>query len=85
MNKVVFMTVVKPEILPIPADPNEPRDMRKAYIDWISDDDKGYLLAWAFGGVQNLKQFRRELKQLGNGVDEREDVEASAERDLQDS
>lgn len=77
-NAIVQMVVVKPEILDKPED-EEDRDPTKAYIDWVSDDDKGFIVDWVFGGTADLKRFRREKQQLGDGLDEREDLEDEAE------
>lgn len=77
MDKVVMATVVLPEILPVP-DASEERKPGAAYIDWVADDDKAYVMNFAFGGTRDLERFRRELAELGDGVDNGEDVEDPA-------
>jgi hypothetical protein len=75
---IVQMVVVKPEILDKPEDEDD-RDPAKAYIDWVGDDDKGFIVDFVFEGNADLERFRREKQQLGDGLDEREDLEETAE------
>lgn len=81
VDKVVMAVVVMPKIQPVPDD-DEERDPHAAYIDWVADDDKGFVMQWAFGGTKDLERFRRELVELGDGMDALEDLEAETQRDL---
>ena len=78
MNSIVKMVVVKPE-LHDPPEEGEEREPGLAYIDYVSDDDKGFVMQWAFGGSTDLERFRAEVEQLGDGVPVSKDVEAPAE------
>jgi hypothetical protein len=67
MNHVVIKTVVAPKILPLPDDPAD-RDPEKIYIDMVLDDDKSFILQYAFGGTRDLERFRSELAEVVDGL-----------------
>jgi hypothetical protein len=72
-DRVVMAIVVAPKILPVPED--GVRESGAAYIDWVGEEDKAYVMQFAFGGTRDLERFRGELAELGDGVDIGEDVE----------
>jgi hypothetical protein len=77
MDRVVMAVVVQPEILPVPED-----GMRKdgaAYIDWVDEEDKSYVMNFAFGGSRDLERFRREFAESSASVDDVANVEEDAE------
>lgn len=78
VDRIVMAMVVAPVLQPKPEDEAD-RDPNGAYIDWVDDEDKGFLLEYAFGGVNGLEQFRREVRQSRDGVDHVEDVALPAE------
>lgn len=78
MDKVVMASVIAPELHPLPEE-GEERIPGAAYIDWVMDEDKAYIVNFVFGGTRDLERFRGELAELGDGVDDVADVESPAE------
>lgn len=72
-DKVVMAIVLKPEIK-LPPGEGEERDPNAAYIDWVAEEDKGFLMQFAFGGVRDLERFRAEIDKFGDGLDSVEDL-----------
>lgn len=83
LDKVVMAAVVAPPILPVPEPDAETGEAKRedgaAYIDWVADEDKAYVMQYVFGGTRDLERFREELAELGDGVDDEPDVEGPAE------
>lgn len=68
MDKVLVACVVDPPVARPPAD-GEPRDPELLYADDVDFEDKSFLLQWAMGGTGDWERFRRESKQLVDGVE----------------
>jgi len=78
VDQVVKMTVVQPKLYDPPEDEAE-RVPGRAYMDYVTDEDKGFIVQFAFGGANDLQRFRDKVGELGDGMDELENVEESAE------
>lgn len=76
-DRVVMSVVLMPKILPVPPE-GEEREAGAAYIDWVDEGDKAFIMQFAFGGTRDLERFRHELAELGDGVDDVPDVEGDA-------
>ena len=76
-DQILVYVVVKPEILPNPARP-EDRDETKIYADMVDLQDKMFLLNYAVGGTRDLERFRGELEESLGSLDFGKDVEQEA-------
>jgi hypothetical protein len=77
MNRVVVHVVVKPEITPEPADPQD-KERGKIYPSSVSMDDKSFIFNWAVGGTRDLQRFRDELEGSVADVESGEGMEDQA-------
>lgn len=69
MDNVVMAVVVLPEIRPVPVKdgqpvPDQDRDQSAAYIDWIDEMDKIFLMQYATGGSADAEKFREQFAQF---------------------
>jgi hypothetical protein len=81
-DNVTMAVVVKPRLVRPPIDPETkeivPDDQRPdtdaygndiAYLDWVSQEDKAYLMHFAVGGTRNIERFRNEKESMETVLD----------------
>lgn len=78
-NAVVMKVVVQPHIWPVPEKDDDGNDVTprlpgRVYVDTVEDNDKSFIMSWAFGGTSNLERFREELSQAVDGMADGQDV-----------
>lgn len=88
MDKIVMYVVADPKLVkPVKIDDDgnevdltdEERDPDVAYIDYVDDNDKGFIMNYAMGGSQDLHRFREESEAIVAGVPDGESAEGSSE------
>lgn len=86
MDNIVMAIVVAPKILPVPLNtvtnepiPDDDRDQSAAYIDWVDEMDKIYLMQYATGGTADAERFREQFAQFVVDVRPSQGMEVPAE------
>jgi len=60
--------------------PDDERDQSAAYIDWIDEVDKVFLMQFATGGTADAEKFRGEFAQFVGAAQPSEDLQVPAEQ-----
>lgn len=79
---VVAHCVVQPELVPTPADPNEPRDPDRVYVDSVDFEDQVFIFQFVVGGTADLASFRQEFGKTLGGLGSEQAVPDSTKPNL---
>lgn len=73
VDRIVVHVVIKPELTPEPADPQD-REVGKIYPSSVGLEDKMFIFNWAVGGTRDLATFRQQFSESVADVAPGEDV-----------
>lgn len=78
MDKVLVLTVLRPTILPVPAE-GVSRETGKAYVDQVNFMDKMAIFSQVFDGLSGMGEFREEQEAGVGTVANEQTLQSAAE------